>query len=61
MIWQLDKGKKRAAWKTLNHSVIHILEQAYQEKKKDIKLKDLSVSNSTSAQLWPHFQGHAGV
>ena len=45
MIWQLDKGKKRRIWKTLSHSVISILEEAYQDKKKDIKMKNLSVSN----------------
>ena len=44
VIWQLDKGKKKQIWKTLNNSVIVLLEKAYQEKKKDIRVKDLVVS-----------------
>jgi hypothetical protein len=44
VIWQLDKGKKKRIWKTLSISVIAILEQAYQEKKTDVKVKDLAVS-----------------
>lgn len=46
MIWQLDKGKKKRIWKTLSISVITILEQAYQEKKIDVKVKNLAVSTS---------------
>ena len=47
VIWQLDKGKRKRIWKTLNHSVIAILEEAYQANKKDIKHKDLIVSVAT--------------
>ncbi len=48
VIWQLDKGKKKRVWKTLQNSVIAILEQAYQEKKTDVKVKDLAVSHNHS-------------
>ena len=42
MIWQVDKGKGR--WKTLNNSVIALLEDAHQNQSIDIKLKNLVVS-----------------
>ena len=44
IIWQLDKGKKeKAIWKTVNTSLIEVLEQAYQAKEIDIKEKNLVV------------------
>ena len=47
VIWQLDKGgKKKQAWKTLQNSVIAVLEQAYQQKHTDVKVKDLAVSTA---------------
>ena len=47
MIWQLNKERKKKRkriWKTLNNSVIAILEDAYQGKKMDVKVKNLAVS-----------------
>ena len=43
MIWQLEKGNK-GRWKTLNNSVIALLEDAHQNKEMDVKHKSLAVS-----------------
>ena len=42
-IWQIDKGKGR--WKTVNNSLIEVLEQAYQSKEIDIKEKNFVVNS----------------
>jgi len=41
VIWQVEKGKGR--WKTLNNTVIELLEEAHQSKRLDIKHKNLVV------------------
>jgi len=57
VIWQLDKGgRKKQAWKTLQNSVIVLLEQAYQQKQSDVKVKDLAV-NLVSMEMFSPLRG----
>ena len=51
MIWQVEKGKK-GKWKTLNNSVIALLENAHQNKEMDVKHKSLAVSNISRSLLY---------
>ena len=44
VIWQLDKGKKKRVWKTLNNSVIALIEEAYLDERKEVRVKNLAVS-----------------
>ena len=42
VIWQVEKARKR--WKTLNNSIITLLEDAHLKKEIDVKYKNVSVS-----------------
>lgn len=43
MIWQVSRKKR--LWKTLNNTVIALLEDAYQKQQLDVRNKNLVVSN----------------
>ena len=52
MIWQVEKARRK--WKTLNNAIIALLENAYNEKKTDVKHKNVSVSE-------PQNEGHLSI
>ena len=45
VIWQVEKARRK--WKTLNHAMIALLEDAYLKKEIDVKCRNVSVSTKS--------------
>ena len=51
VIWQVSRG--RGHWKTLNNTVIALLEEGYRKKELDVRHKDLIVSLKSMEMFSP--------